>query len=674
MPDVSPSSGAPRFAPDSPILNDPWTGPVRHWQLSNVTGETVETDEPRRGRRLSGDDERVQAGRNAKPSENGASRVRERAPHPLINHLRVELADWRRRGRPGVRGPVARLLERWLPASEAGLECRPQPDEPLPYWCQVEAVETAVWLLEAGRTAAADAWRSARDTLADANRRYNDGIDRLCVKMATGTGKTWVMAMLVAWWSESELAGDRPQLLVITPNTTVRDRLAVLKDARDAMWGAILGDVRLRRRPRIEIINEQRWCARREVYDPSGGKPDAEALKYLRAVQTDDERAARAETMQDVADRLLHGFRPGQPVLVLNDEGHHCWRGRVGEGRSPRRVAGERADAAHDRETAGRWFGILSTLQQTGRLGPVVDLSATPFWRDPPEDADSPLFPWTVSNTPLIEAIECGLVKIPIAPTRDDAQGATRIDRVFYRDTYRALQDTSTDGKRKPIDLKRSPSLPTKLDQLVEWMAEDYERVASESSRAGTVAPVLIVVTDTIDNANAIWRRIGGTIDPETGRASAGITPRLSNVADGLPRDDAPTLLVHSKLDNGESRANAECLSQVEAFFPRPVEAGRPVGIEKYKQHIRAIRDTAGVVGTPGRHVRCVVSVLQLSEGWDCKGVSHVIGFRPFDSPTALRTDDRTGAPEDHAVPQRRRVRSRVRDHHRRPVPRPARR
>ena len=604
-------------AAGTPILNDPWTGPVRHWRLSNVTGETVETDEPLDGRRASGADERVSAGRNENPVE---QTMRGRAPHPLINDLRVHLDAWRQAGRPGVPGPMARLLERWLPRHHLDVTPRPQPDELVPYWCQVEAVETAIWLLQAGKVAAPDAWAATRDTLCEANKRYNEGIERICLKMATGTGKTWVMAMLTAWWSETRAAGEQPQVLVIAPNTTVRDRLTVLRDPTDLIWTGVLGPYgALRRRPQIEIINEQRWSRRREVYDVAGGKqPDGEALKYLRAAQTAQESAARDETDEDVADRLLRSFTSRQPILVLNDEGHHCWRTGAANGRPRRLAAGEQRDDAEDRETAGRWFGILTALQRTGRLGPVIDLSATPFWRNPPEDADSPLFPWTVSNTPLIEAIECGLVKIPIVPTRDDARGATKVERVFYRDTYRAIQDAGAERKRRPIDLTRSPSLPAKLDQLIEWMAKDYQRVADRCAAADDPPPVLIVVTDTIDNANAIWRRIGGSFDTAAGSASAGITPLLSNVQDGRPRPDAPTLLVHSKLDNGASAGNAECLKQVEAFFPRPVEkagphAGRPVGLDRYKKHIRRIRDTAGVPGAPGRHVRCVVSVLQLS-------------------------------------------------------------
>ena len=614
----------------TPILNDPWTGPARHWRLSIATGETVDTETPRAGRRPSGEEERIAPGGGANPDE--LTHV-ERAPHPLINELRTELDKWRRNGRPGVNPGTARLLERWLPSNEAASGSRRQPDaETLPYWCQVEATETAIWLLEAGRQAAPESYETIWQNLKEVNREHNEDIERICLKMATGTGKTWVMAMLIAWWSEREQAGTQPQVLVISPNTTVRDRLQVLTDQTDFMWRAILGRrSTLRQRPRIAIINEQRWTGRQDQYDAVGQKPDAEALRYLRAVLTEEEKAARAETPTEVAARILRGFAPEHPTLVLNDEGHHCWRH---EGSRPkgRLGAGERAEQAEDLKIAGRWFGILRTLRDSGRLGPVIDLSATPFWRNPPAGTESPLFPWTVSNTPLIEAIECGLVKIPVVPTRDNAAGVTPEDPVFYRDTYRSIQGLSGTETRSPIKLKREESIPGKLDQLLKWMATDYERAVQRHGSEDGPAPVLIVVADTIDNAGVLWKRIGGTFDAESGSATLGITPLLSNVADGRPRSNPATLLVHSRLDNGTTTGNDQCLKELQAFFPPRTVGGRPVGLAAYKKDIRAIRDTAGIAGEPGQHIRCIVSVLQLSEGWDCKGVSHVVGFRPFES------------------------------------------
>ena len=599
--------GEPGSTPSvcTPILNDPWTGPVRHWRLSNVTGETVETDEPLPGRRASGADERVIAGRNANPVDETMYGC---APHPLINALRVQLDAWREAGRPGVTGPMARLLERWLPRHELRATPRPQPDEVVPYWCQVEAVETVIWLLEAGRSAAPDAWAKVQKELDETNARYNEGINRISVKMATGTGKTWVMAMLIAWWSATPAAGEQPQVLVIAPNTTVRDRLAVLRDSTDFIWTGVLGpNGALRRRPRIEIINEQRWFRRREVYDVAGGKPDGEALKYLRAAQTSEERAGRDETDGDVAARLLRDFTARQPILVLNDEGHHCWRTGAEHRRGRRPPAGERRDDAEDRDTAGRWFGILTALQRLGCRGPVIDLSATPFWRNPPDADQSPLFPWTVSNTPLIEAIECGLVKIPIVPTRDDARGATQggarllpghvpghpgCRRRGETPPHRSETVAVAPGQARPVDRVDGEALP----------AGGHERAA-----AADPPPVLIVVTDTIDNANAIWRRIGGRASTLMGHRPGSFRCCRTWKTAGLDwmlrrcwsiRSSTTVLLKAMRSVSGRSRRSSPVLSS------RPVLAQDvPSVIEKLQASISAlIRDTAGVVpGTPGR-------------------------------------------------------------------------
>ncbi|MCY4627258.1 MAG: DEAD/DEAH box helicase family protein, partial [Acidobacteria bacterium] len=137
-------------------------------------------------------------------------------PHRTINELRTLLGDWRSAGRPGVSSPTRRLLEHW---TSPGLEFRP-------FWCQLEGAETAIWLLEAGPQAAPEDHARITARLAKVNGRWNGGIPRLALKMATGTGKTNLMAMLALWWAARSRA--EVDFLAIAPNLTVRDRLTAL--------------------------------------------------------------------------------------------------------------------------------------------------------------------------------------------------------------------------------------------------------------------------------------------------------------------------------------------------------------------------------------------------------------------------------------------------------------
>ena len=516
-------------------------------------------------------------------------------PHRTINELRERLEDWRKVGRPGVRSPTRRLLEHW---SLAGTEFRP-------FWCQLEAAETVIWLFEAGPATAPTECEVIRRRLTAVNARWNRGIPRLALKMATGTGKTNLMAMIALWWAAR---GESPaDFLAIAPNLTVRDRLQALDPRNDdTLWESITprGFERCLRRMRWTILNFQRFQRRSGPHgmEDAGGKEK----RFLRAGLAPPENWT--ESPEGMLDRLLRAHPRGARFVVFSDEAHHCYAA----GEAPAKVDAEEKE---DREHAALWFSALEALHNASRLEQAFDLSATPMWLRRPVELSSEIFPWTVSDFPLLDAIESGLTKVPRVPVADD----TDTDQPRYRNIYQFAE-----GK----DCREGEPQP-KIREPLQQLYEHYERrVDPEFQRSG-ILPILIVVANKIANAERLFRWIAGEPTPD-GPARLGNLPLLSNYeADGAPKPHPPTILVHSRLSDPDpltGKLAAAIEEQAELHAP---EAGTKA--EK-QDAIRAIFTTAGRKGEPGEHIRCVVSVGMLTEGWDARNVTHIFGYRRFGS------------------------------------------
>ncbi|HET8681485.1 MAG TPA: DEAD/DEAH box helicase family protein, partial [Micromonosporaceae bacterium] len=150
-----------------------------------------------------------------------------REPNTLINDIRAVVERWRANNWNGVTPYTRKLLTHWSAGPPAG-------DDPV-FFCQREAAETAIFLAEvAGRHGTPD----YRRRLDPENRLHNDGLPRVGLKMATGSGKTVVMAMLVAWQAINKVMTPRDsrfakRFLVVAPGITIRDRLGVLHPERD---------------------------------------------------------------------------------------------------------------------------------------------------------------------------------------------------------------------------------------------------------------------------------------------------------------------------------------------------------------------------------------------------------------------------------------------------------
>ena len=597
-------TGRPLDHISRPVLNRPHEEPSRYWHLAEdntSTGVIVE------GRRLS-------QALVIVPKERGAQQRMQVTPaeqNDLVNRIRDAVAGWRSAGYPGATSATRHLLQHW----------RSEANDPRLFFAQVEAAETLIWLSEAN----AGRYRvlgEIRRELADANRDYNDGIGRLAVRMATGSGKTAVMGMVVAWHAVNAATSQRRDgryttcFLAVAPGHTVRERLAVLHPAHpeniyDEMRllpegkRGVLGAVKVR------VLNFQAFQRRDRLSAAS-----SDAKKLLRAGR----RIQELESMSAVLDRALRGFPAGRgapKVCVLNDEAHHCYLPE----------AGRRTSEDDDTKSAAVWFGALEGLRGTGRLGPVYDFSATPIFIEG-TDRRERMFPWVVSDFPLMDSIESGLVKIPQVPVDDDSTS----ERVQWRNLYANTTPKTVKRDAVPAELNRAltalyRSYEQKFDQ---WMHPD------DPARTMPTPPVFIVVANNIANATAIADHVAGWAEKAPDGATVyhdGTCALFANYRSDGPTERVHTLLVHSQLE-GEANLSAPIKAQAERLrLPGDDRDARDI--------VRGALNSVGKPGGLGEHIRCVVSVQMLTEGWDTRTVTHVLGYRAFS--TQLLCEQVTG-------------------------------
>ncbi len=188
---------------DHLILNSPYNEPGEFWSYARET------------RSFSREAGRRKAGYViATPGATGFDDMGTFVEIPLVNFIRPRVQDWRERGWPGVSGTTRRLLEHWRNREER--------EHPF-FFCQLEAIETLVWLAEAPESE-----RVGVEIPGDGG-----PFRRVCSKMVTGSGKTIVIAMLIAWHILNKVANPADArfskyILAIAPGLTVRNRLQVL--------------------------------------------------------------------------------------------------------------------------------------------------------------------------------------------------------------------------------------------------------------------------------------------------------------------------------------------------------------------------------------------------------------------------------------------------------------
>jgi type III restriction enzyme len=459
---------------EHPILNSPYECPRRHWELDKEGQPTQRIIESRRRAeyitpipRPRKRKARVQQLNLVYDEGKGlCTQEQQYDPTPIINEVRGHVDRWRALPSPAdwqVTPETARLLVHWRHHDYGGFR---------PFFCQVEAVETAIWLTEVAPRSSAG--KRFLDYLAAVNKDANPELPRLALKLATGAGKTTVMAMLIAWQTINAVRrpgskGFTRGFLVVTPGITIKDRLRVLHPNdpdsyytdRELVPGDMLDEVK---RAKIVITNYHAFRLRERVELSAGGR----AL-----LQGRGEELNTRETEGQMLQRVMPDLMGMKNILVLNDEAHHCYREKPRGDDDEDLKGDERKEAEKNNEAARLWISGLEAVNRKLGVARVMDLSATPFFLRGSGYAEGTLFHWTLSDFSLMDAIECGIVKLPRVPVAENIPGN---EMPVYRNLWENIRaDMPKKGRGKGGELDPL-KLPTRLQTALQALYGHYEK------------------------------------------------------------------------------------------------------------------------------------------------------------------------------------------------------
>ncbi len=627
---------------EKPILNSPYDYPSQHWELDKTGQPTQKIVAARRRAEFITPIPKPKK-RKAKEAQSEldmgheVSTEEQQYHSAIINGVRAEVDKWRSIPNPndwGVTPETARLLQHWRHHDFSGVR---------PFFCQVEAIETAIWLIEVAPNKGKAA-QTFLDHLRDANEDANPGVMRLALKLATGAGKTTVMAMLIAWqtinWARRPTSSRYSRgFLLVAPGLTIKDRLRVLlpNDAdsyyksRELIPSDMMGELE---KCKIVITNYHAFKLRDRIDISKGGRQ----LLQGRGGNALDTLETEGQMIQRVMPELM-GLKN---VLVINDEAHHCYQEKPVKLEDTVDLKGDdKKEAEENNEAARLWINGIKAVQRQLGVNRVIDLSATPFFLRGSGYIEGTLFPWTMSDFSLMDAIECGIVKLPRVPVADNIPGA---EVPIFRNLWENIsKDMPKKGRGKAEGLDPL-KLPTKLQTALQALYGHYEKTYDLWQAEGIrVPPCFIVVCNNTSTSKLVYDYISG-FQPDANPDGTlpppfmGALPLFSNYdSHGEPLARPRTLLIDSEqLESGEAldenfRSMAD--TEIEAFKRDIIErtgdlqaASRITDAEL----LREVMNTVGKVGKLGESIRCVVSVSMLTEGWDTNTVTHVLGVRAF--------------------------------------------
>jgi len=490
-----------------------------------------------------------------------------------VNKIRERVDKWRDAGYPGITTVTKELLEHWK-----------NPDrEPRLFFCQIEAIETLIWLIEAPETE-----KQGIEIKGDGS-----PFQRLCSKMATGSGKTIVMAMLIAWQTINKATYPKDtrfskNILAVAPGLTVKSRLKVLYpsdpqnyyQAFDIVPSDMFDKLR---QGCIKIVNwhmlaweSEDQIQRKHTVDKRGAKSD---------------EAYTREVLGDMAN--------AKNIIVINDEAHHAWRiNPEAKGKYTR----ER-DLKDSAEEATVWIGGLDRIHKTRRILRCHDFSATPFLPSGEKASEENLFGWIVSDFGLNDAIESGLVKTPRVVIRDDGRLTKEMKSRFYHIYNDPEVKSDINRSTEPHEL-----LPDLILTAYLHLGKDWRETLETWKGKVETPPVMITVCNRTETAARIEYAFNhGKI-------------RIDEL-----NDAKKTLRIDSKI-LAEAESKEETIEkQAEEDEKKPTKTDKA-------EYLRLQVDTVGKVGEPGEQIQNVISVGMLTEGWDAKTVTHIMGLRAFTS------------------------------------------
>ncbi|MFH1300516.1 MAG: DEAD/DEAH box helicase family protein, partial [Planctomycetota bacterium] len=622
-----------------PILNSPYEYPVRHWELDESGQPTQKIIESRRKAEFVTPIPKPKKRKKSKAQQEmvldeglGLSTKEQQYDlTSLINKVRRYVDEWRADPNPQnwrVTPETARLLQHW----------RHHPFNQIrPFFCQIEAVETAIWLTEVAPKSGKNG-KEILDHLAAVNEQANPELMRLALKLATGAGKTTVMAMLIAWQTVNAVRRPNSKkftrgFLVVAPGLTIRDRLRVLQpndpdsyyQSRELVPNDMLADID---RAKIVITNYHAFKLRERMDISKGGRS---------LLQGRGEALNTLETEGQMMQRVMPDLMGMKNVLVLNDEAHHCYREKASEEDEDLK-GDEKEEAKENKEAARMWISGLEAVKRKLGLSQVIDLSATPFFLSGSGYAEGTLFPWTMSDFSLMDAIECGIVKLPRVPVADNIPGE---EMPVFRNLWEHIgKEMPKKGrvKGKPLD---PLSLPNKLQTALEALYGHYEKTFHLWQEHGIkVPPCFIVVCNNTATSKLVydfisgyqWENTDGSTNPVPGRFA--LFRNTDEQGNELGRPN--TLLIDSQqLESGEAldqNFRTLAASEIERFRYELKQRGDHKSAENITDQdlLREVMNTVGKEGRLGESIRCVVSVSMLTEGWDANTVTHVLGVRAF--------------------------------------------
>ncbi len=513
----------------------------------------------------------------------------------LVNRIRERVDAWREAGYSGVTAVTRQLLEHWHDQDTKRIYAF--------YFCQLEAIETLIWQVEA-----APEFKQGIAIPGDGG-----AWERLCNKMATGSGKTTVMAMIITWQTLNALTYPKRNkdfsraVFIVAPGLTVKERLQVLQPGHPEnyydLFSLCPNEALRQKLNQVELLIDN-W----------------HGLMPLKAVERSVVKKGM-ESDEAYVRRVLGKLAVCRDLVVINDEAHHAYR-------KPAEVKVSKKDAEElgiDLEEATRWIEGLDRIHKMRRIIRCFDLSATPFAPTGKTSTEAALYDWVVSDFGLNDAIEAGLVKTPRVVIRDDALPSTQSQGQSYRSKLYHLyreREVSEDFNRRGAEPHES--LPEIVQTAYTLLGADWRETMLAWREAGHVSPpVMLTVCNKTETAARIEHYF-----------------RQGDVYWSELRDSARTLRVDSRvLEKAEIGQAATADKAYEAVLQEVLEGARIPETRKddlrrlkKEELLRAIIDNVGKRGTAGQDLQNVISVAMLSEGWDAKNVTHIMGLRAFTS------------------------------------------
>jgi type III restriction enzyme len=530
---------------DKLIINSPYVEPQQYWEYIRDTREFLKQE----GRRPAG---YIVASESSKSFDDPGTFIE----IDLVNTIRPRIKKWRDAGYPGVSGITKRLLQHWQDPEE-------RKDRRF-FFCQLEAIETLIWLTEAP-----DAEKTGVDIPGDGGE-----FSRWCNKMATGSGKTIVMAQLIAWNVLNKIANGKDTrfsktVLIVAPGLTVRNRLSVLNPtAKDNYYEEFnivpSGLMDSLRQGKIKIINwhalawqTEEKIAKKKSVDKRGAKSDEAYVK---------------EVIGDLAN--------ASNIIVINDEAHHAWR-----------VAPEskiKGVKKEDIEESTVWVGGLDRINRAKGILRCFDLSATPFAPSGKKASEEALFPWIVSDFGLNDAIEAGLVKTPRVVVRDDGN----VDKELRSRLYHIYMDeTVKDDINQKVD--ETVPLPDLIKNAYLLLGKDWKATKDEWEKVGyKVPPVMITVANTTFTSG----RIKYSFDTDSFLLSVASLGELCNPERTLQIDSS----ILQKAEAETEEIEIADVEETEEMEGEDASKEKKLTKKQQAELLRRTVDTVGKIGEPG--------------------------------------------------------------------------